>query len=157
MLPHTALVDRDTALNILMQLPKPVSCVAIDLYGQVGVGCWPQPVAKSRLTSDQWMARVRERREVTRERLVRTYHSTRVLVIGKAESLDITLDQLWAWEDRYHMPFVNVIIDENDQRARAQGVAATVTFSPPQRARLTLDAAGSGARSTSEAASRGSG
>jgi hypothetical protein len=144
MLPHTAPVDRATAIRVLMQQPKPVSCLAIDLYGMTGIACWPQPVAKSRLPANEWAAHARQHREATRRRLASAYQSTRVLVIGQAERLDITLEQLWAWEDRYDLLFDTVLIDENDQRARAAGAAAAVTFSRPPRGAMTLDAAGSG-------------
>lgn len=123
MLPTFAMLDVEGAIEHLVTLPKPVSCVGLAAGGILAIGYWPVPEAYRDVMPDR-----RDLMRGLREEYWRSVRSPRVLLFGYQESLVLNLDDLEAWAATYDLPLTSHVINDRDREARDQGATAGMRF-----------------------------
>lgn len=128
LLPSGVPLELEDAVSVLSRLPKPVVCIGFPVAGAIAIGCWdttttdaPQPEDPTR-DAKEWYTQL--------EQKLRTLHdSDRILLLGHGESIILSVDELYQWQQKYKLRFISYRIDYDDPAARRARVGAAMRFS----------------------------
>lgn len=136
LLPDRVPLERQDAIQALVTAPKPLVCVALGLGGCLAIATWsgvavaPYAAHAAAIQHDAaWGARrAQQRREVPAARLL--------FAIEGEEPVVLSLEEVWAWEERYTvlgLTYAWCPVDpEPDALTRREGATARVRFSRMQ-------------------------
>ena len=124
-LPCMVPLPRRDVLEHLMSLPKPVTCVALGLGGILAVGAWPTEPPREGTPG------VFEHTRVDRLTWLRENYGDREvrgLLVGQAEELVMTAQEIKEWGEQYDVVGLTSWWNTEDSLARERGVDFVVRF-----------------------------